>query len=253
MATTDSLITFTPNSGTPPDWLYVEFTSGGTTTPVAGDVIYGDTSTASATVEVVHLLSTGGGSWAGGDAAGFFFLSNDAGNAWTSAENFTIGSDAVSNHGTITATPSAGYATLDTRNSSLVIDFDGDDSEAYWFTGVMPRHYAGTTGVTVTIGWSATSATSGNTYWAGAFKSFTSDTDDLDTKNFAAVNLSASTAASAAGELIYDTITFTDGADMDSVAIGEYFHLLIARFSHDPLDTMNATDAEIVSVEISET
>jgi len=115
----------------------------------------------------------------------------------------------------------------------------------------MPRHYGGG-GLTVTIGWMATSATTGDVVWDAALKSVTDDADDLDTKAFAAVNSATDTTASASGEVAYTTVTFTDGADMDSVAAGEYFQFYLNRDANNGSDTMTG-DAELVFIEIRET
>lgn len=133
-----------------------------------------------------------------------------------------------------------------------VLDFDpGATNEHAEFAGIMPRHYGGG-GLTVTLIW-ASDATTGNCRWEVAFKSFTDDVDDLDSKVFAAANSVNDATASAAGELAYTEITFTDGADMDSVAAGEYFRMRVTRDSADALDTMDSNDAELVAVEIRET
>ena len=56
--------------------------------------------------------------------------------------------------------PSSNYATMDTRNSHLVLDFDGASNEDAVFSGVMPQHYDGG-GVSVYIHYAMSSATSG--------------------------------------------------------------------------------------------
>ena len=153
--------------------------------------------------------------------------------------------------------PSASFATLDTRAGAsdaehLVLDFDAASDESSEFGAVMPRNYSATTGLTVTIGWMASSATSGDCVWDVSFKSVSDDADDLDTKEFAAVNSVAATAASASGEVQYSAVTFTDGADMDSVAAGEYFRMRITRDANNGSDTMSG-DAELLFVEIQDT
>lgn len=147
--------------------------------------------------------------------------------------------------------PSTNYGTLDTRNGVLVLDFDDTTAETVEFAGFMPRHY-GAGGLTITIGWMATTATTNATRWGLSFKSVSDDADDLDTKAFAAANAVNATAASASGEVDYATITFTDGADMDSVAAGEYFRLQWQREAADAGDNM-VGDAELVFIEIRET
>lgn len=151
--------------------------------------------------------------------------------------------------------PSSNYATLDTRNGVPVLDFDSATDESIVFGGFMPRHYAGG-GVTVTVGWMATDTTvTPHTVSIDvAFMSVTDDADDLDTKSFAAANNVNSEEASASGEVQYATVTFTDGADMDSVAAGEYFRLKVTRDADGTTSTDNLTDdMELVFVEIKET
>ena len=149
--------------------------------------------------------------------------------------------------------PSASYATFDTRNGYLVLDFDPDADESAIFRGVMPRNYTGG-GVTVTVGWMATTATSGTISLDVAFMSVTDDVDDLDTKAFAAANNANPTAASASGEVDHIAVTFTDGADMDSVAVGEMFFIKITRDADGTTSTDNMTgDMELVFIEIRET
>lgn len=98
--------------------------------------------------------------------------------------------------------------------------------------GVMPVHYAGTTGVTLTF-YSMTpsgGATSGNFAWEAAFASITTGVDAPATKTFAAVNTTGAVATNGTARVeTISTITFTDGADMDSVVAGESFKLRINR------------------------
>ena len=156
----------------------------------------------------------------------------------------------------------ADYATLDAFLTASadepdsivpVLDFDPGATEEYmYFRGLMPAHYDGG-GVTVTLRWSS-DATTGNVIWGVAFKSITADADDLDSKAFAAPNESAADAtASAAGETTDTPITFTDGADMDSVAAGEMFWIEVHRSSADASDTLDSNDAELHQIVIAET
>ena len=100
----------------------------------------------------------------------------------------------------------------------------------------------------------ATSAITGTISLDVAFKSVTDDADDLDTKAYAAANNANPTTASASGEVDYATITFTDGADMDSVAAGEYFRMIVTRDANGTTSTDDLVgDMELVFVEIRET
>ena len=149
--------------------------------------------------------------------------------------------------------PATNYATLDIRNVVAVLDFDDTADESMEFGGLMPRHYAGG-GITVTVGWAATTATTGTISLDVAFKSISDDADDLDTKAFAAANNANPATASASGEVDYATITFTDGADMDSISAGEYFRMKVTRDADGTTSTDSMTgDMELVFVEIRET
>jgi len=147
--------------------------------------------------------------------------------------------------------PISAYATRDTRNDVEIRDFDDTTDESLEFTGLMPSYYAGG-GVTATIFWMATSATSGAAVLTLAFKSVSDDADDLDTKAFAAANSVTATAPSASGEVDYADITFTDGADMDSVAASEMFRLEITRDADNASDTMTG-DVELIMIALKET
>lgn len=146
--------------------------------------------------------------------------------------------------------PSSAFATLDNRNNIPVLDFGAATDENAEFGLFMPRNYAGG-GLTVVIGWMASTATSGNVVWNVGFKSVSDDADDLDTKSYAAVNTATAAAATASGEVDYVEIPFTNGADMDSIAAGEYFRMKITRDADNGADTMSG-DAELLFVAIRE-
>ena len=150
--------------------------------------------------------------------------------------------------------PTSNAPTFDTRGTHLVLDFDDSQDETCYFAGVMPQHYAGTTGVTVTVVWAATSSTTNGCQWEVAFERLQDENSnsDLDTPGFAAVNAGNGTAPTGgAGQLQYTAITFTDGADMDSVVAGEAFRMSINRDTGYGSDMTG--DAELVRIEIQET
>lgn len=150
--------------------------------------------------------------------------------------------------------PASSYATLDTRNSVPVLDFDDTTDESAVFGGVLPSTYDGG-GLTVILVWMATSATTGGVSWDVAIEAHPDDTFDIDSDGFAAANNSGSaTTASATGEQQYTTITFTDGADMDSLAAGESFRLKVTRDANGTTATDNMSgDAELLRVIVKET
>lgn len=147
--------------------------------------------------------------------------------------------------------PASNYATLDTRNSHLVLEFDAATAESIVFNGILPRNYAGG-GLTVTIVWMADTATTGDVMWGASIERHDDEGLDLDADSFAAEKTVASTAPGTSGMVQYCAIAFTTGAEMDSLAAAESFRLKIRRVAADAGDTM-AGDAQLVAVEIRET
>lgn len=115
---------------------------------------------------------------------------------------------------------------------------------------VVIRGYGGG-GFTVDLPWSAATATSGVTRWSAAFRRMQDDAEDIDAAHTYDYNDVDDTAASASGELSYPTLTFTDGADADSVANGELCILRIRRNATHANDTMMG-DAELWGIQIRE-
>lgn len=145
--------------------------------------------------------------------------------------------------------PSADYATLDVRNLHPVLDFDKTTDESAVFSDVMPRNYAGG-GLTVYIHWSADGVTVNDVIWDVAFERIGDGQLDIDGDDFAAVQSVTDTAPGTDGFVTIANIPFTDGAQMDSIAVGELFRLKITRdATSDDLDA----DAELHAIEIKET
>lgn len=147
--------------------------------------------------------------------------------------------------------PSSGGAVWGARNQQAHWSCDDSTDEvAYSIPLIMPEHYAGG-GVTLEIETRAATATSGNFIAKAAFSRETGQ--DADSDGFAAENLSSATATNGtSGIPTTATITFTDGADMDSVTAGDSFRLLVGRDADNASDTMSG-DLQIVSVHIKET
>lgn len=140
------------------------------------------------------------------------------------------------------ATPAEGVPTL---------AFDAATDESVDFLGILPRAYGGG-GLTLTLHWAST-ATSGAVVWNAAFRRIADDAEDINTTAHSYdYNAVTATTASAAGEVDYATITFTNGADMDSLAVGELFVLRINRDADNGSDDM-AGDALLIAIEVRET
>lgn len=146
--------------------------------------------------------------------------------------------------------PASNYATLDIRNQHPVLDFDASTNEDAVFRGVMPRNYGGG-GLTVYIHYAMSSATSGDVDWDVAFERIGDQQLDIDSDSFAAVNsVDNTTVPGTSGNVDVVSVTFTDGADMDSIAAGEAFRIKITR---DAASDTASGDAELIAVEIKET
>jgi len=146
--------------------------------------------------------------------------------------------------------PATNYATLDTRNGHVVLDFDPTTNESAVFSAIMPRNYAGG-GITVYIHYAMTSAEADTVDWDVAFERIGDGLLDIDGDSFAAVNsVDNTTVPGTTGLVDIVSVAFTDGADMDSVAVGEAFRLQIIR---DAVSDDAGGDAELVMVTIKET
>lgn len=146
--------------------------------------------------------------------------------------------------------PATNYATLDTRNQHPVLDFDATPNEDAVFSAIMPRNYAGS-GLTVYIHYAMSSAEADTIDWDAAFERIGDQQQDLDADGFAAVQSVDNTTVPATSGLVdIVSIAFTDGAEIDSIAVGEGFRIKVTR---DAANDDAAGDAELVFVEIQET
>ena len=160
------------------------------------------------------------------------------------------------------------YAPLDLRNGHVVLSFDAATNESAVFSAVLPRNYAGG-GITVTLIWTAgavalfrgsllpsapviTPLATGNVKWNAAFERHQVGVDDLDTDSFAAAQTTTGVAPATDGTTQYTSIVFTNGAQIDSLAVGESFRVKVTRDAADSGDTMTG-DAQLISVELRET
>jgi hypothetical protein len=139
--------------------------------------------------------------------------------------------------------PASNYATLDTRNSIAVLDFDDTTSESAFWVGIMPEGASLGSGLKVRIHWMATSATANGVTWAASFETMTTDEDS---DSFDTATNGSSTTSGTSGIITVTEITCTS---IDSVAAGNAYRLKIARLPADGSDAM-VGDAEIVAVEV---
>jgi hypothetical protein len=141
--------------------------------------------------------------------------------------------------------PAANYATIDTRNSIMVLDFDAATDESAVFVGVIPEAASLGSGLKIRINWMATSATSGTCRWGVQIERMNTD-EDSDSFDTAAT--AGSTTNGTSGIITTTEITITT---IDSVAAGDPFRLKVYRDADGTSGTDDMTgDAELVSVEV---
>ena len=146
--------------------------------------------------------------------------------------------------------PASNYATLDLRNLHPVLDFDDTTNEYAVFSAIMPRNYAGG-GITAYIHYSMTTAEADTIDWDLAFERIGDQQLDIDGDSFAAVqSVDNTTVPGTSGLVDIVSIAFANGAEMDSVAVGELFRIKVNR---DATNDDASGDAELHAIEIKET
>jgi len=146
--------------------------------------------------------------------------------------------------------PATSYALLDTRNQHPILAFDDTSNWDAVFTAIMPQHYAGTTGLTVYIHW-AHVAVVNDVDWDVAFERIGDQVQDIDADGFAAVQSADNqTVPGNSGDVDISSIAFTDGAQMDSIAVGEAFRMKLTR---DASSDTAVGNAQVLTLEIRET
>jgi hypothetical protein len=146
--------------------------------------------------------------------------------------------------------PSTNYATFALRNQHLVAQFDASTQEGLNFRAILPRNYGGG-GITVYVHYAATSATTGTGGWDVSFERIGDGQQDIDSDGFAtAQTITAATVPGTSGQIDILNVAVTNGANMDSIAVGEGFRLRVRR---DVANDTASGDLELFAVELKET
>lgn len=141
--------------------------------------------------------------------------------------------------------PASGFATLDTRNSIAVLDFDDTVSESGVFVGIMPENASLASGIDVRLHWIATTGTTGICRWGVQFEEMISD---LDIDSFDTTVAEGGSTTNATNGV--PTVTEIRCTGIDSITAGDLFRILVYR---DATDTVNDTlsgDAELLAIEL---
>ena len=142
--------------------------------------------------------------------------------------------------------PATAFATLDTRNSIAVLDFDAATDEAAIFSGVIPDYANLASGLKIRLAWMATAATSGNVRWGVQLMRCNTD---LDADSFDTATLVTSAANGTSGIVTVAEITTTA---LDGLAVGETFRIRIYRDADDATNDTMSGDAELIAVEVQQ-
>lgn len=140
--------------------------------------------------------------------------------------------------------PASNFATLDTRNSVLVLEYDAATEESATFVGVINEAATLTSGLVVRIWWMGDTATSGNVRWGVQFERSGTDLD-ADSYDTNAQVTSAANATSGVESVAEITIT-----TIDSLAAGDRFRLRVYRVAADATNDTMTGDAQLVAVEV---
>jgi hypothetical protein len=144
--------------------------------------------------------------------------------------------------------PATNFATFDTRNSHLVLDFDTVTQEAAIFRGIIPEGINLLSGCSVITQWAATSATTGTIGWDVAFERIASNGINLGTDSFdTPQTITATTVPSTSGITLTTSVTFTQAQLPSSLTNGNMYRLRVRR---DVVNDTASGDAELLGLEI---
>jgi hypothetical protein len=140
--------------------------------------------------------------------------------------------------------PATNFATLDTRNSILVVEFDAATEESAYFVGVVDESMTLTSGLTVRLWWMADTATSGNVRWGVQLEKTGTD---MDADSFDTNAQATSAANGTSGVESVASITITS---IDSLTAGDRYRLRVYRVAADATNDTMTGDAQLVAVEV---
>jgi len=145
--------------------------------------------------------------------------------------------------------PSANFAAFDLRAGHPILSFDDTTQEIAIFTAILPRNYAG--GVITVYVHFCISAVLGTVGFDSAMERIGDQQQDIDSDSFAtAKTITAVTVPGTAGLVDIVNVAHTNGAEIDSIAVGEAFRFRLRR---DVANDTATGDAQVVAIELKET
>ena len=139
--------------------------------------------------------------------------------------------------------PATNFATIDTRNSIAILDFDGVTQESAIFRGLVPEG-ASFSSLMARIFFTSSGST-GDVVWGIEYEemlNYDIDTDGFETPGVTGV----ATVSGTTGTVIGLTLTTSN---IDGLTIGDPFRVKLYRAATNSLDTL-ASDAEFIGLEI---
>jgi hypothetical protein len=146
--------------------------------------------------------------------------------------------------------PLTNFMTFATRNGHRVLEALAASSETAIFSGVMPRSAYSGGRISCTIYWMTKTATSGTSGWDISFERANVANHDLDSDAWVSiVQTSLDTVNGTSGGVMTSTVTFTPGADLESILPGDPLRLRIRS-----LAAGTATgNMQLLGIELKET
>lgn len=144
--------------------------------------------------------------------------------------------------------PTTNFATLDTRNSHPVLDFDTTTQEAAIFSSRIPDGVDLTNGLVVFVQWAATSATTGTIGWDVSFERIVDSGIDIDSDSWStAQTITATTVSGTSGITKVTSVTISQVDLPFGLTAGDMIRIRIRR---DVASDTATGDAELLQVEI---
>lgn len=146
--------------------------------------------------------------------------------------------------------PAANFGTPDTRNAHPVLDMAIDEIAIFSF--VVPRHYGGN-GITAYMHYAMSSAEADDIRLDTKFERIGDQQQDIDGDGFDATGVNGTDATVPGTTGLVDIVNnvHSDGARLDSLAVGEGGRLKVTRVNVSGSDA--AGDLELRFVELKET
>ncbi len=158
--------------------------------------------------------------------------------------------DTLAKFSAISAEPALNSSiSLRRRNGHFHLRYDGAVNQLAIMGDTLLRAYSGG-GLTVNLHVSLITDITGTTDWLVAFENIGDQVTDVDVDSFAPDQLTAGTTVPGTSGLVQIIpVVFTDGAQIDNIAVGGYYRLRITR---DAVNDTATGFAELYRIEIVE-